>query len=76
MIFGRKSKPTRADTAEIELAIAKSKESATQSHEVRASLEEQRPWVESVVTYLEGRRQRNGFGEDFTIAMTPHRKRT
>jgi hypothetical protein len=41
----------------------------------RAAKEQQKrlPKVESIVNYLQERRERNGFGEDFTIAMTPRR---
>jgi hypothetical protein len=74
MKFGRRTKPTPAEKAEIEKAIRLAHKSTTDAIATRDSLVEQRPWVESLSSYLEERRQRNGFGEDFTIAMTPHRK--
>lgn len=49
-------------------------ESRSRANQTRALLEDQRGWVESIVSTVSDRRKRNGFGGEYSISTTPRKK--
>lgn len=71
-MFGKNRK---ARIAEVQEQIDAARASASRAEQVESGLVESSGWVESLVSYLEERRNQNHFGQDFTIAMTPRKRR-
>jgi hypothetical protein len=65
----RRKKP---DSGALEEEIARSRASAQEAQSVRHDLEEAKPKIESIVSFLSERRQTNHFGRDFQI-VSPRR---
>jgi hypothetical protein len=68
----RRHKPDAEEIAGILAETAAARQSTSEAHSTRQSIQEQRSWVDSTVSYIKKRRERNGFGEDYTISQTPH----
>lgn len=63
MIFRRKT----------DEAVVRAQDSINRADLSLLAANEQRPKVESLVNTIKSRRERNGFGDDFTIALTPRK---
>jgi ABC-type sugar transport system ATPase subunit len=68
--MGRKAQ----ELADLQMDIAEARTSRIQADTAKVRLEEQRGWVESIVSVVAERRQRNGFGGEFSISTTPRKK--
>lgn len=72
-MFGRKKAQTHE---EVRAQIEAARTAASEAEEAESGLIERRGRLESLVSYLEERREQNHFGRDFTIAMTPRKRRS
>jgi hypothetical protein len=64
----RRKKP---DTADIQAQILDAQHSQANAMEALQAEKRRQPRIESLVSYLQERREQNGFGEDFTISQIP-----
>lgn len=73
MALFRRETRTLKKPSDLETTGGELEESLQQAKDAYASLESQRPWVESLVQVLTRRNQLNNFGDEVTIAFTPRR---